>query len=44
MDDDIMGKIEMHMDSNGHPQDYVRELTWIDLTSPVDSFQSSPPA
>jgi hypothetical protein len=37
MEDDILGRIEVHMDSDGVRQDYVTELTWIDLISPVDS-------
>lgn len=35
--DDILGRIEVHTDSGGVRQDYVKELTWIDLNSPVDS-------
>jgi hypothetical protein len=38
MEDDIMGKLEIHSDSAaGVHEDYVMELTSIDLTSPVDS-------
>lgn len=37
MDDDILARVEVHSDSgSGTQQDYVKELTWIDMTSPVD--------
>ncbi len=36
MDDDILGEVEIHSDVGGIHQDYVNELTWIDLNSPVD--------
>jgi hypothetical protein len=44
MDDDILARLERHTDSAaGLHQDYVKELTWIDLTSPVDSSSLTVP-
>jgi hypothetical protein len=36
MDNDILANTEMHTDIAGVRQDYVKQLTWIDLTTPVD--------